>query len=80
MDENVSPWIQEALRTPSQKKVQKASSGHNIIKLFPKCDKRKILKVAKEKTKNFIQTWRQKKNIFQTEMKIILGNLHYSEC
>ena len=80
MDENVSPWIQEALRTPSQTKVQKASSGHNIIKLFPKCDKRKILKVAKEKTKNFIQTWRQKKNIFQTEMKIILGNLHYSEC
>lgn len=56
MDENVSPWIQEALRTPSQMKVQKASSGHNIIKLFPKCDKRKILKVAKEKTKNFTKT------------------------
>ena len=56
MDENVSPWIQEALRTPNQTKVQKASSEHNIIKLFPKRDKRKILKVAKEKTKNFIQT------------------------
>lgn len=69
--ENLNPWIKEAQRTPSQIKVQKATSVHNIIKLSKRCYK-KNLKICQRHKMSFKHEDKRKIFFKQLEAKIIV--------